>query len=86
VTISTSIKNAQQESQAYTVAMQVVDSEDIVQSISWSTGALERNTTTPVSTQITLDGNQTYRIVAFVWDGVDDPEPLSTPRVISLKT
>jgi hypothetical protein len=86
VTISTFIRNGQEEKQAYTEAIQVVDSQGIVQSISWVTGSLEQNATAPTIATIVLPDSQTYKVVVFVWDGIDDPEPLSTPRVISLKT
>lgn len=71
------IKNMQRANQTYAVVMQVVDARGFTDSVSWSTGTLERGMSATLSASATVDRSK-YHVHVFVWDGIgENTMPLS---------
>ncbi len=77
VELSATIKNVQQTGQDYAVIIQVIDRHGYTQSVSWSTGTLERGEEQEVAITTTLSQG-TYDVMLFVWSDVSEPSALST--------
>jgi hypothetical protein len=58
--------------------VQILDGEGVAQSISWSTGMLERAQSQTLGQSWLAEEAGNYQVRIYVWTGLDAPEALST--------
>ena len=79
IMIMTDISNNQDVQQNFAYITQVKNDNGVVISLSWLTGSLSpRQTFSPAQSWI-LTESGIFHIKIFVWEGIDNPDPLSPP-------
>jgi streptogramin lyase len=85
VQISNTIYNHKRESQHYVFIVQILDEDGITQSISWSSGLLDKAQEYTTSQSWTTKEAGYYEVRIYVWSEWEKPAPLSTVEVSNLQ-
>ncbi len=77
VLIVADVTNALMTQQPFTYFVQIEDDMGAVVSLGWLSGSLSPNQMLSPALSWTPQSTGTYRATVFVWEGIDNPSPLS---------
>ncbi|MDE1765397.1 MAG: hypothetical protein KGI27_03865 [Thaumarchaeota archaeon] len=84
VAIVSDVTNKMKRDQAFAYLVQIQDGNGIATSLSWITGSLSPNQNMSLSQSWIPRSSGTYTAQIFVWQGVTDPNALSSPLTIQI--
>lgn len=79
ISIGSTFTNQQQTPQSYAFIVVIADQDGYVVDIIWQEGVAASGQTVDVSTSWTPQSGGDYTVKIFVWDGFENPMPLSMP-------
>lgn len=82
--IVSDITNELNKNQNFAYLVQVQDNNGIAVSLSWITGSLEPNQSMSLSQSWSTNSPGSYTAQIFVWEGVTNPNALSTPSILQI--
>ncbi len=84
IEIVSDVTNKINRDQAFAYLVQIQDENGITLSLSWITGSLSPNQNMSLSQSWIPESSGTYTAQIFVWQGVTDPNALSSPLMLQI--
>lgn len=81
--VSAGLENKQQKNQPFVYLVQIKDQNGLIVSLSWLSGALSSGQSLDVSQSWLAQSSGTYTAEIFVWQDIDNTNPLSPPQSIT---
>ena len=85
VEITADVTNSQDRLQHFAYFVQIQDDEGVTISLAWITGALSPNQRLSPALSWTPDKAGIYTADIFVWESINNPEPLSHPLYLEIE-